>query len=194
MGLLRTFVALPCGRAASERLSREAARLAGLDPGLRAPRESALHLTVQFLGAVQEEEIVDLCRAVGEAAATSGPIQVRYRGLGAFPDPERARVVWVGLEDGSGGALSALAAELGGRLAALGHPPDPRAWSPHITLGRLKARPAGPLVSAVRAGGALDLGSEILSDLKLILSRPEGGRYHYIDLTTAPLGPRPESA
>jgi 2'-5' RNA ligase len=100
--------------------------------------------------------------------------------------------VWAGVREDPEGTLRALARDVGARLRPLGFPPEARDWSAHVTLGRVKGPPSPALVQALDAGADVDLGEETLSELKLILSRPEEGRYHYIDLTTVRLGVKPE--
>ena len=186
---LRTFVALRCGRPVSRRLRSEADRLAGLESAFKAPRSDDFHLTLQFLGETDERDLGDLGKALAAVAEASWPVEVVYRGLGAFPNPERARVAWVGLETPDDpDFLVGLARQVGEALGALGFPPEARAYRPHVTLGRLRGRPSAPFVEAVEAGASLELGREILSDLKLILSDPGDRGYRYIDLTTAKLG------
>jgi 2'-5' RNA ligase len=187
---MRTFVAIRCGAPIRARLAREASRLAALDRGVRPTREEDLHLTVQFLGETREDVVPALGEALRRAAARFPPIPVRYRGLGAFPSAGRPQMLWVGLEEeGEPGRLAALAAAVGESLTPLGHPPERRPWTAHVTLGRFRGgRPRPALSEAIERGRALDLGRETLSDLELILSAPREGRYHYIDLTTVRLG------
>lgn len=186
---MRTFVALRCGRGIVRRLREETDRLEALDRAFRGPRSDDFHLTLHFLGETDERDLGHLGRALASVAAAFPPIFVTYRGLGAFPTPARARVVWVGLTaDVEPDPLVELATAVGEALGELGYPPEARAFKPHVTLGRLRGRPGEVLVEAVEAGADLRLGQEILSDLKLILSDPGDRGYRYIDLTTAKLG------
>jgi 2'-5' RNA ligase len=189
--MLRTFVAIRCGEEVAASLRRAAGKLARIDDRLKAGAAEDLHLTVQFLGDTREEDLMPVSRALAEAAAASRPVEARYVGLGAFPEARRARVVWAGVVEEPAGTLRALARDVGERLRLLGFPPEARDWSAHVTLARVKGPPSPALVQAIEAGAGLDLGEETLSDLKLILSRPEEGQYRYIDLTTVRLGPGP---
>jgi 2'-5' RNA ligase len=190
--MLRTFVAIRCGAEVAEALHRAAGKLARIDDRLKAGAAEDLHLTVQFLGDTREEDLMPVSRALAAAAAASRPVEARYVGLGAFPEPRRARVVWAGVSEEPAGTLRALAKDVGARLRPLGFPPEARDWSAHVTLGRVKGPPSPALVRALKEGADRDLGEETLSDLKLILSRPEEGRYRYIDLTTVRLGSGPD--
>ena len=163
-------------------------RLAAIDAALRAPRTDDFHLTVQFLGNTAEEDVPAIGRALQEAASELVAFDVRYRGLGAFPEPARARVVWAGAEEiEPAGRLARLAEVVGEALEPLGHAPERRAWHPHVTLGRVRRRPSPALVAAVEAASEEDLGEDRVSELKLILSAPGNRGYRYIDLTTVEL-------
>lgn len=185
---LRTFVAVPCSPQMVRALRRWGDRLAGIDSVLRTPATDDFHLTVQFLGNTAEEDIPEIARALDDAVEEIPSFDVRYRGLGAFPDPTRARVVWAGVEEVEpAGRLQALSHAIGEALEPLGHAPEHRAWHPHVTLGRLRGRPSSALVEAIEGAAAVDLGEDRVSELKLILSAPGNRGYRYIDLTTVEL-------
>lgn len=186
---LRTFVAIRCPPDVCGRMRKEAQRLAQLDGAFKAPRTDDFHITVQFLGHTAEEDVVAISQALGRAAALCAPFEMAYEGLGAFPTPDRARVVWAGareLEDT--GAFAFLAEAVGEELEGLGFYPEKRAFHPHVTLGRVRRKPDAALVEAVSAGEAIPFGLDEVSELKLILSQPGNRGYSYIDLTTVDLG------
>jgi 2'-5' RNA ligase len=93
-----------------------------------------LHVTLRFLGAVGPELVDEVASAVGAAAASTGPIVTRLDGLGAFPAPGRARVLWAGLDDRAG-RMAALALALDGALAPRFRP-EARPFRPHLTVAR----------------------------------------------------------
>jgi 2'-5' RNA ligase len=201
--MLRTFVAVRCGTAVAARLRAECRRLAGLDRALRPPGPDDFHLTLQFLGDTREADLPRIAEVLRRAAAAVEPFGVRYSRLGAFPGPERARVVWVAGEEegGRAGAFADLARRVGEGLSPLGYPPEARTFHPHVTLGRLRAPPGAALVAALRGGaGAPEaggprsgdretgLGAETVSEVRHILSDPSGTGYRYVDLTTVRLG------
>jgi len=191
--LVRTFVGLRCGRAVRARMHALACDLARGDPALKVPAIEDLHLTLQFLGNTPQEDLGALGSALEEAAAGFAPIDVVYRGLGAFPDASRPRVLWAGLEEPDGtDRIGALAKAVGGTLRRIGYRPEKRAFHAHVTLARVHRRPGPRVLEALARSAAdphaVDLGGEILSELKLILSDPGNHPYHYIDLTTVSLG------
>jgi len=186
--LVRTFVALRCGPDVARRLRRESDRLAGLDRACRAPATDEYHATLHFLGDTDERDLAAVGRALGEAARGIPPLRLRYGGLGAFPTPTRARVVFAALrEEGGEAHLPRLARAVGERLGRIGYPPESRAFHAHVTLARLRGLPGPALAEAVAGAVDLDLGRETVSEVRFILSDPGERGYRYIDLTVVPL-------
>ncbi|MEF3696051.1 RNA 2',3'-cyclic phosphodiesterase [Desulfolutivibrio sp.] len=140
---LRAFVALPL----PENIK---AALAGLLPALHraaparlaAIRPETWHLTLKFLGDVPLEGptgIPALAAALADVAFA--PFDLSPGGGVFFPNPARPRVVAVGLAAG-GPACRELAGDVEAALAALGFPRQPRAFTPHLTVARIKDAPA----------------------------------------------------
>jgi len=134
MPTARTFVALnlPPGVRASVADLRRA--LSPAPRGMRWAAIDQLHLTLAFLGDVDDEGLAAVRAAARSAAAAHAPFDADLRGLGAFPHPGRARVAWLGWGAGAG-AVTALHATL---ARALAHPADRRPFSPHVTLARAR--------------------------------------------------------
>ena len=111
-------------------------RLAHLDlPGRIAPPEN-WHVTLRFLGSV---DTVTLERFIGSLSGMDlhHPFRIRLGGFGAFPNPKKATVLWVGVEAGSAeltelAGASEEAAQIAGLVA------DERPFRPHLTLGRIR--------------------------------------------------------
>jgi 2'-5' RNA ligase len=102
--------------------------------GARWTTREQRHLTLQFLG--NHADIDAVGGALGALAVRAG--RVALGGVGAFPSVRRARVLWVGVMNGSS-FLAQLAAAVGVLLAPLGHEPEERQYHPHLTLARFKA-------------------------------------------------------
>jgi 2'-5' RNA ligase len=97
-----------------------------------------IHLTLKFFGNVPDDEIDTLALAAREAAVETAPLQLQATVAGAFPSPQAPRVVWLGL-GGDIVPLTQLFYRLEKAFAALGYPPEGRAFNPHLTLGRVKS-------------------------------------------------------
>jgi 2'-5' RNA ligase len=134
---VRAFLAIPL----PEKLCEELAATGRSIQGLRAQKARTLHLTIRFLGEIDDPEPV--AAAAAEVASRHAPFDVSLRGLGVFPHERRPRVVWVGIGEGEE-AARALARDIEHALVALGFPPEERPWSAHVTLGRYPGRPPEP--------------------------------------------------
>jgi 2'-5' RNA ligase len=129
------------------------ARLIGrLRPAARVKWSSAdsLHVTTKFIGEWPENRLNELVAALGGLPERT-PFQIAIGGLGWVPNPREPRVFWAGVH--APPALAELARDTDGVLARLGIPAETRAYSPHLTLARIKDRP--PLEGVHQALAAL---------------------------------------
>ena len=95
------------------------------------------HFTLKFLGETPEERLPAAREAAERAAAGAAPFDLALEGLGAFPDAGPPRVVWAGCGEGRE-ALAALARAVEEAFGEAGFPREPRPFSPHLTVGRVK--------------------------------------------------------
>jgi RNA 2',3'-cyclic 3'-phosphodiesterase len=144
------------------------------------------HLTLKFLGPVDSERLGTLTDTLTSAAAACAPFKLELGGLGAYPSPARPRVLWAGLDTGAAPAAE-LAMRVDEALATLGFTRQARAFSPHVTLGRVRQPHAQPrlreALAATRVIGTVEVArvSLMRSDLS-----PRGARY--TELAAARLG------
>src|SRR5215213_8246640 len=103
--LLRVFCAVEAPSEVRERAAAHAARLRERFKEVRAgwPRAESLHLTLKFLGEIEEARAAMLSAAAARAAEKSGPFELTIEGAGAFPPRGAPRVLWLGVTDSSGG-------------------------------------------------------------------------------------------
>ena len=92
------------------------------------------HLTLVFLGNVEETRVPAVVEAVGRGVDAS-PFEIALDTLGVFPPRGAPRVLWIGVGDGAS-SLSDLQRELARRMAALGILLEDRPFHPHLTLAR----------------------------------------------------------
>jgi 2'-5' RNA ligase len=122
------------------------------DDGLRWTPRSQWHLTLEFLGRL--DELDSLTESLDESLRGVPAFDLQLGGAGAFPGPERASVVWLGVATGVAG-LTALAAAVNRATAAHGIAPEDRPFRPHLTLARVNpARDARALVERLWTGPA----------------------------------------
>ena len=103
-------------------------------PGCRWVAREQIHLTLAFLGEVDDATFKSLTRELARIQAPG--FRLRFSGTGCFPDRRRPRVLWVGLEPEP--LLSSLASLVRTAVLACDIPQEDRPFSPHITLARLR--------------------------------------------------------
>jgi 2'-5' RNA ligase len=151
---MRLFAAVEIGEGARRvaEATAHALRL-GTGPSLDArwvPPEN-MHLTVRFIGHVDDRIVPDMLAALARPIRLA-PFDVELGASGVFPPSGPPRVLWIGLAAGQPG-LSALRDEFDRRLAPFGFEPERRTFSAHLTLARLK-QPPRSVSTAVRAAVA----------------------------------------
>ncbi len=97
------------------------------------------HITLKFLGNVNEHLIVNLKQQVKRVSSNCNPFEIELSRTGVFPNLKAPRVLWFGLK-GELATLRQLQSDIDQKLSVLGFEPDCRAFTPHITIGRIKAR------------------------------------------------------
>lgn len=136
MAMVRTFVAIELDATFLQALATIQTSLQQGHAG-RWVRPEGIHLTLKFLGDVPEDKLQDIYRAIGQCCASFAPFMLTLGSLGCFPNLRRPRVVWVGVSD-QGGQLAALQQAVERELGRLGYRPEERAFTPHLTLARVR--------------------------------------------------------
>ena len=119
MARTRTFIAVEIGAdirasavALQEALAKTGAEVKWVEP-------ESMHVTLLFLGEVDDRELHQVCRAVKDITASEPPFPLRVSGVGAFPTPRRPKILWAGITDGAG-ELKRLYDKLEAKLLDLG--------------------------------------------------------------------------
>ena len=118
------------------RLATAQSLLVQTDADVRLLEPQNIHITVRFLGNItpaMAEKIFDEMKKTQFA-----PFNVKIKGLGAFPNPRYARVVWAGITNGAD-QLKSVFSQLEPRLRGLGFTPDSKGFSPHLTIARVRS-------------------------------------------------------
>ncbi len=182
--LLRAFIAIDLTATVRRRLTEIASGLAATTPSgaVRWVNPQGIHLTLKFLGEVSEERGPDIARQVEVIANGQAQFEVSIRGTGCFPSLRAPRVVWIGataVDD----SLERLQASLEAACEKLGFAREGRAFSPHLTLGRVNRGARQRDIEALRAGleqlGGAEAGSMRVDRLHLFRSdlKPTGAVY-----------------
>ena len=96
--MIRAFVGVRIDPKMTQKISEVQSQLTRSLTGIRWVVQENLHFTLKFLGAVEEEKIISIIKAVGRVVRPARPFSLAAGGIGVFPDIRKPRVLWVGLE------------------------------------------------------------------------------------------------
>lgn len=178
---MRLFVALELPE--GHRASLAGVCEEGRRGGVRWVAADNVHLTLKFLGEVDEGLVPGIERALAEVAGSAQPFALALEGGGCFPNARSPRVIWVGVGEGADGA-SRLAVEVERALKPLGFAPEKRRFRPHLTIGRPKdpraaAGATAEKIEQLRGFGAPAAEAAALALIKSTLT-PEGAVYEVV--------------
>lgn len=142
-------------------------------------RPDGMHLTLKFLGEIEENRITKIETAMNSACAGINPFSLDVSGIGVFPDIRRPRVVWIGLNE-NGNNLTKMQRDIENQLEETGFPAEKRRFTAHITLGRVRSnRNLSQLLKIMDEEKNAEIGSFSVSNVHLMKSdlRPEGALY-----------------
>ncbi|MHB8874093.1 MAG: RNA 2',3'-cyclic phosphodiesterase [Myxococcaceae bacterium] len=176
---MRLFVAIELGDEIRARATEEIQRLAKRAPDVKWVRPEAMHLTLAFLGEVEEEKLPALEAAIETVAARHRPVSLAVSGGGTFGGSKHPRVLWSALS-GDLDELAQIQADLAAALVPLGYTPELRDFQPHLTFARARnPRGDAALADCAQALQSTRLGEVTVRELVLFQSQlsPKGARY-----------------
>jgi RNA 2',3'-cyclic 3'-phosphodiesterase len=183
MSRFRAFVAVDIAPPSS--LRGVIAELAALDAPLKVIEPDSLHVTLKFLADVAESALPDLTRVLQAAASHHRAFATELVGLGVFPHEARPSVVWAGFRGTQ--EFSALSADLEQGFSEIGFQPEARAFTAHVTLGRLKGKPPAGFSEILERNRETKFGTVRIESAILYRSDLEPTGPRYTQLVTAPL-------
>ena len=137
----------------------------------RFERTEKLHVTVAFLGAVEEERLAAVVQALRDASAQCRAFELRFERIGVFPNAQRPRVLWIGSEDDNM-AFASCARHIRAAYERLGFTFDHEPVA-HVTVCRPRALPGGIL------GPLATSATQTVRGVTLIRSLPAGPTTRY---------------
>lgn len=135
---MRLFIAVDLNSQNKDALAGLQARLKKADADVKWVEPGNIHLTLKFLGEVNEEKIPKIISAIKESIAGFKPFSLEIVSLGAFPSLKYPRIIWAGIEKGKEN-LEKLAEGIETAMLKLGFPEEKRGFSSHLTLGRVRS-------------------------------------------------------
>jgi 2'-5' RNA ligase len=134
---MRSFIAVKISPEQKQKLTDLIAQLRKTKADVKWVKPENLHVTLKFLGEVDEKLLPAIFEALDKALASSTSFELRLSALGCFPNLRRPRVVWVGIDKG-GDELKAMVRMVEDAMAGLGFAREERGFSAHLTVGRVR--------------------------------------------------------
>jgi len=178
MAGMRMFTGIALGDEVREKILKELKPFKKAGTPIRWTAPENVHLTLKFIGEVDESLAARAGEALQERQPAVSPFRLRARGFGKFPEGDDLHVLWAGVE--ASPHLQALFAGVEDTLEPLGIARDTRPFHPHITLGRNKVRyNFKGLIALLEEKGALFFGEWPVAAFRLFSSRllPTGPVY-----------------
>jgi len=133
---------------------------------LKIVKPENVHLTLKFLGEIDEKMVDRIAGVMEESVKEVPPFRIKLRGVGVFPSMDYMRVVWIGLKDAE--KLGIIAEQLENGLAAFGFKKEKRRFSPHVTVGRVKSpRNKNMLQNFLKENASKEFGEINVKSIKL---------------------------
>ena len=183
---LRSFIAITVPSAVIQVLDDAVKSLDSyIGESVRWVRTEGIHLTLKFMGDIEAGMVDRVLEAMPAVASQFSPFELAITGLGVFPNPRRPRVLWSGVH-GEMETLAALQLAIDDALGELGLRKEQRAFSPHLTLGRVRRdvadgqlRRIGQLVEGGELSGAPSWTADSVNLMRTELD-PAGSRHYLV--------------
>jgi len=175
---MRLFTAVELPSGLRKKLLSVAGALKGTLAGGRWVSEQQLHVTLLFLGAVDVSDLSEVQRRMADVGGELPCWRSSLSGLGAFPTPRKARVLWAGVRGGEE-LFDSLFKGLRETLAPFCEKVENRRYTPHVTLARFSGRPPPGVLGAVEEAADRGWGEFSVGEVTLFESRlsPRGATY-----------------
>lgn len=189
MSLIRAFIAIEIPPATQNAIWNAIAQFRnGLGDCIRWVLQNHIHLTLKFLGEIPTAEAISLGRVLRAETDSFRAFEISIRGLGSYPSLNRPRLLWARIQ--APAELEALARQIEFSCVRLGYPSEPRPFSPHLTLGRIRqdtSRAAGQRIRQCLEVLTIDLlGMARVDSVHLFSSKLKPSGAVYTKLYSAP--------
>ena len=135
--LMRLFIAIELPEAIKQGIAKVQEQLRETGATANWTRPEGIHLTLKFLGEVEESKTREIMQMLVGATQGTGKLNLEVTGAGAFPNVKTPRVLWLGVT-GDVEKLGLLQASVENAMTGLGFEREERKFSPHLTLARIK--------------------------------------------------------
>lgn len=167
---MRTFISIELPNEIKKNIEKLVEELKLMLTPIKWVERKNLHLTLKFLGWVEDKKIDALSKSILGVCKGFGTFRIGLKGLGVFPDARHPRVIWTGVTEG-GKRIKELAVKLEEKLSGQGYREEEREYSAHLTVGRIKEKiDVSALSEFIDDNTQRDLGSFTVKNVSLMKS------------------------
>lgn len=135
---IRCFIAVEIPDNIKNEIDLFISDLRKISPQIKWVKTKGMHITLKFLGEIEPEICDQVKRVLSEITNITNPFEIKITESGAFPNFNKPRVFWIGLQQDKNQSLNRLNEWIETKLSVLGFERERRKFSPHITLGRVR--------------------------------------------------------
>jgi 2'-5' RNA ligase len=175
---IRSFIAIETPPEVKADIAKVQEGLRTTNADVRWESTEKFHITLKFLGNVDEPRLNSLADRLQEALSRFGPFNMTYRGVGCFPNQHHPRIIWIGAEN-EDGSLTRIQETAELVAEGLGFQKEERQFHPHITIGRVKGSKNLQALVAELGNASFNPHAALIKDVLLMKSdlKPTGSVY-----------------
>ena len=156
MSQIRAFLAIDLDDDLKPKINRIIKEFKKTDARIKYVELTNLHLTLKFFGDIDTDGLDLLEEAISNVVSQFDSFKIKIKGCGAFPNTNRIKVIWVGIDDDA--IIKDLHDSLDKEFVRLGFDKD-RKFSTHLTIGRMKsAKSKNKVKSTIEEFGDVEVG------------------------------------
>jgi len=174
---VRCFIAIDIENSSVvEKIVRIQEELSSCGVRLKLVEPENLHITLRFIGEIPKLIVESIKESISNLKFEE--FHVTFSGIGAFPQPERPRVIWAGVVEG-GDKLFVLSKKVNDLLSKLKLPKEDKEFTPHLTIARVKSFPSSRLSQTIKRLSGVHIGAITVNEVRLKKSTltPKGPKY-----------------
>ena len=197
MSYVRAFIAVELPEEIKQAISSVSARMFSRLKGfsIKSVRTAHIHLTLLFLGDVIQSDLPQIKKGLGQVSSEFRSFDLRVTGAGVFPNYQKPRVIWLGIQEVGVGELSVLPelqVQIRATIERVGLGVEDETYNPHLTIGRINQNTLQPdlnqIGEVVKSEKVGDLGVMHVNQFHLIRSELTPSGPIYTNLATFSLG------
>lgn len=181
MSQIRAFLAIGLDEDLKPKIYKLIKEFKQIDAKIKYVELENLHLTLKFFGEIDTEGLALIEKAIANVLSEFEPFTIKIAGCGAFPNANRIKVIWVGIENDE--IIRDLHDRLDKEFVRLGFDKDKR-FSTHLTIGRMKsAKNKNQVKSTIEEYSEIDIGEMEVGEIRLKKSTLTPAGPIYEDIT-----------